>query len=69
MFTRSLGSGVRKKGVRNHVRIDDVGSILKFRIREEHSMDQYRSRLKLSENFERHWSIPFPGEIRMDQWS
>ena len=33
----------------------------------EHSMDQYRSRLKLSENFERHWSIPFPGEIHMDQ--
>ena len=29
-------------------------------------MDQYRSRLKLSENFERHWSIPFPGEIHMD---
>ena len=24
-------------------------------------MDQCRSRLKLSENFERHWSIPFPG--------
>ena len=51
--------------------------------REEHSMDQYRSRPKLSENFEGHWSIPFPGEIhtdrsmvhtfsweiRMDQWS
>ena len=35
--------------------------------REEHSMDQYRSRLKLSENFERRWSIPFPGEIHMDQ--
>ena len=35
--------------------------------REENSMDQYRSRLKLSENFERHWSIPFPGEIHMDQ--
>ena len=32
-------------------------------------MDQYRSRLKLSENFENDWSIPFPGEIRMDQWS
>ena len=30
-------------------------------------MDQCRSRLKLSENFERHWSIPFPGEIHMDQ--
>ena len=29
---RSLGNGVRKKGVRNRVRIDDVGSILKFRI-------------------------------------
>ena len=52
--------------------------------REEHSMDPYRSRLKLSENFEHHWSIqisvgkfiwtnhwsiPFPGENRMDQWS
>ena len=35
--------------------------------KEENSMDQYRSRLKLSENFERHWSIPFPGEIHMDQ--
>ena len=34
---------------------------------EEHSMDQYRSRLKLSENFERHWSIQIPGEIHMDQ--
>ena len=34
---------------------------------EEHSMDQYRSRLKLSENFERHWSIPISGEIHMDQ--
>ena len=49
--------------------------------REEHSMDQYWSRLKLSENFERHWSIrtswgnsnmdqslvhtTFPGEIRI----
>ena len=30
-------------------------------------MDQYRSGLKVSENFERHWSIPFPGEIHMDQ--
>ena len=30
-------------------------------------MDQYRSRLKLSENFERHWSIPISGEIHMDQ--
>ena len=35
--------------------------------REEHSMDQCRSRPKLSENFEGHWSIPFPGEIHMDQ--
>ena len=35
--------------------------------REEHSMDQYRSRLKVSENFEGHWSISFPGEIHMDQ--
>ena len=30
-------------------------------------MDQYRSRLKLSENFERHWSIRVSGEIHMDQ--
>ena len=30
-------------------------------------MDQYRSRLKLSENFERHWSVLILGEIRMDQ--
>ena len=30
-------------------------------------MDQYRSRLKLSENFERHWSMPISGEIHMDQ--
>ena len=37
------------------------------KIREEHSMDQYRSRPKLSENFEGHWSIPFPGEIHVDQ--
>ena len=29
---RSLGNGVRKNGVRNRVRIDDVESILKFRI-------------------------------------
>ena len=34
---------------------------------EEHSMDQCRSRLKLSENFERHWSILISGEIHMDQ--
>ena len=32
IFYRSLGNGVRKNGVRNRVRIDDVGSILKFRI-------------------------------------
>ena len=30
-------------------------------------MDQYRSRPKLSENFERHWSIRISGEIHMDQ--
>ena len=30
-------------------------------------MDQYRSRLKLSENFERHWSILISGEIHIDQ--
>ena len=35
--------------------------------REEHSMDQCLSRLKLSENFERHWSILISGEIHMDQ--
>ena len=29
---RSLGNGFRKNGVCNHVRIDDAGSILKFRI-------------------------------------
>ena len=34
---------------------------------EEHSMDQCQSRPKLSENFERHWSIPISGEIHMDQ--
>ena len=36
-------------------------------LREEHSMDQCQSRLKLSENFERHWSILISGEIHMDQ--
>ena len=36
-------------------------------LRKEHSMDQYRSRPKLSENFAGHWSIPFSGEIHMDQ--
>ena len=35
--------------------------------REEHSMDQYQSRLKLSEDFEPHWSIQISGEIHMDQ--
>ena len=30
-------------------------------------MDQYRSRLKLSENFERHWSILISRELHMDQ--
>ena len=30
-------------------------------------MDQYRPRLKLSENFERHWSIRISGEIHMDR--
>ena len=35
--------------------------------REEHSLDQCRPRLNLSENFERHWSIRISGEIRMDQ--
>ena len=45
------------------------GSGVPTKIREAHSMDQYRSRPKLSQNFEGHWSIPFPGETRMDQWS
>ena len=40
---------------------------LRRNFREEHSMDQYRSRPKLSENFERHWSIQISGEIHMDQ--
>ena len=40
---------------------------MRLLLREEHSMDQYRSRLKLSENFERHWSIRISGEIHMDQ--
>ena len=35
--------------------------------REERSMDQCRSRPKLSENFERNWSIQISGEIHMDQ--
>ena len=35
--------------------------------REDHSMEQYRSRLKLSENSERHWSTLISGEIHMDQ--
>ena len=30
-------------------------------------MDQYRSRLKLSETYERHWSILISGQIHMDQ--
>ena len=30
-------------------------------------MDQCRSRPKLSENFERHWSIQISGKIHMDQ--
>ena len=30
-------------------------------------MDQCRSRLKLSESFERHWSIQISGENHMDQ--
>ena len=37
------------------------------RNREEHSMGQDRSRLKLSENFERHWSTLISGETHMDQ--
>ena len=35
--------------------------------REEHSMDQCRSRPKLSENFERRGSIPISWGIHMDQ--
>ena len=38
-----------------------------FHPREEHSVDQYRLRLKLSENFEWHWSMLISGEIHMDQ--
>ena len=38
-----------------------------YRFRKEPSMDQCWSRLKLSENSERHWSIPISGEIHMDQ--
>ena len=30
--TRGLGSGVHRNGVRNRVRIDDVGSLLNFRM-------------------------------------
>ena len=40
-----------------------------FLVREEHSMDRCRSRRKLSENLERHWSIRISGEMHMDQWS
>ena len=36
------------------------GTFLTKAYREEHSMDQCRSRLKLSENFERHWSKVSP---------
>ena len=44
--------------------VDCFPFLLKYhKRREEHSMDQYRSRLKVSENFERHWSIPFPGKF------
>ena len=42
-------------------------NLVLFLDREEHSMDQCQSRLKLSENLERHWSIPISGEIHMDQ--
>ena len=44
-----------------------IARICSITSREEQSMDQYRSRLKLSENFERHWSILISGEIHMDQ--
>ena len=47
------------------VRQDQLGE--KYLCKEGNSMDQYRSRPKLSENFERHWSIPISGEIHMDQ--
>ena len=57
--------------MRSHVRLNkhvlvSSGSWSCF-LMEEHSMDQYRSRQKLSENFECHWSIQISGEIRMDQ--
>ena len=35
--------------------------------KEEHSIDQCRSRLKLSKNFERHWSILILRDVHMDQ--
>ena len=60
-----------------------LGPIARVIREEPSSIDQCRSRLKLSEKFERHWSIlisgeihmdqslvhTFCGEIRMDQWS
>ena len=58
-----------KKGKKcTQLRCNFGGAIIAVKLgSEEHSMDQYRSRLKLSENFERHWSIRISGEIHMDQ--
>ena len=51
-----------------HLKISGPKSLgLDSFFREEHSMDQCRSRLKLSENFECHWSMLISGEIHMDQ--
>ena len=44
-----------------------VANALKFEDREERSMNQCRSRQKLLESFERHWSLLISGEIPMDQ--
>ena len=52
-----------RAGTRNRNRKPETGTVF----REDHSMDQYRSRLQLSENFEHHWSIQISGEIHMDQ--
>ena len=43
------------------------GGVHEITRREDHSIDQYQSRLKLSENFERHWSTRISREIHMDQ--
>ena len=52
------GVDCRDPVCRHHFRFPD------WPIREEHSMDKCRSRLKLQENFERHWSIPISQKTR-----